>query len=324
MRGRWGNIGLAMAAAAVAIWLGNTNLLVPSDDDIRPKLLAHRGVHQNFAGDTRQVRGCTANPIAPVTHGLIENTLPSMQAAFEAGADVVEIDVYLLKDGVFAVFHDWGLECRTNGQGQTAKKVWSDLSGLDVAYGYTVDGETFPLRGTGVGLMPRLEDVFEAFPDRQFLVNTKGGSPEEGRGLAAFFKEHPDYANQTFGVYGWHVATTAFANSNGAARVFNKKTTRKCGLWYLALGWSGYVPKACHNTIVGIPSSWAGLVWGWPQRFVARMNSVNTDVFTVQYIDGFTEGVDTATDLSAIHADFKGFIWTDRIEVIGPLVNAGK
>jgi glycerophosphoryl diester phosphodiesterase len=40
------------------------------------------------------------------THGFIENTIPSMQAAVAAGAQVIELDVHLTPDNVFAVFHD--------------------------------------------------------------------------------------------------------------------------------------------------------------------------------------------------------------------------
>ena len=38
-----------------------------------------------------------------------------MRAAFDSGADVVELDVHLTPDGKFAVFHDWTLDCRTDG-----------------------------------------------------------------------------------------------------------------------------------------------------------------------------------------------------------------
>ena len=42
-----------------------------------------------------------------------------MQAGFAAGADVVELDVHPTTDGEFAVFHDWTLDCRTDGHGVT-------------------------------------------------------------------------------------------------------------------------------------------------------------------------------------------------------------
>ena len=52
-----------------------------------PRVLAHRGVHQTFSAVGIDAHTCTAARIDPPTHDLLENTLPSMQAAFEAGAD---------------------------------------------------------------------------------------------------------------------------------------------------------------------------------------------------------------------------------------------
>ncbi|MBQ0818719.1 hypothetical protein KBI52_00265, partial [Microvirga sp. HBU67558] len=35
---------------------------------------------------------------------------PSMQASFEASADIVEVDVHFTVDGRCTVFHDWVLD----------------------------------------------------------------------------------------------------------------------------------------------------------------------------------------------------------------------
>ncbi|MCV5111843.1 glycerophosphodiester phosphodiesterase family protein, partial [Escherichia coli] len=69
--------------------------------------MAHRGIHQDFdrAGLGRET--CTATRIREPIIPEIENTIRSMQAAFELGADVVELDVHPTTDGQFAVFHDW-------------------------------------------------------------------------------------------------------------------------------------------------------------------------------------------------------------------------
>ena len=87
--------------------------------DDGPRFLAHRGVHQIAAGPGRDAKACGANPVGPITHDFIANTLRSMRAAFDHGAEVVELDVHLTRDGVFAVFHDWRLECQTDGVGVT-------------------------------------------------------------------------------------------------------------------------------------------------------------------------------------------------------------
>ena len=126
-----------------------------------------------------------------------------MAAAFDAGADVVELDVHLTLDGEFAVLHDWTLDCRTDGSGVTEAVEMSVLRTLDVGYGYTADnGRIFPLRGTGIGAMPTLQEVLTAFPDGKFLVNFKNRRIEEGEVLADILAANPQWQNSVFGVYG--------------------------------------------------------------------------------------------------------------------------
>ena len=69
-----------------------------------------------------------------------------MQAAFDLGADVVELDIRLTKDNKLAVFHDYTLEYRTDGTGQVRDYIMEELKALDIGYGYTADnGQTYPL-----------------------------------------------------------------------------------------------------------------------------------------------------------------------------------
>jgi glycerophosphoryl diester phosphodiesterase len=71
-----------------------------------------------------------------------------MQAAALMGADMVEIDIAPTADGKIAVFHDWTVDCRTQGKGETRAKTLAELQALDPGYGYTADGgRNFPLRG---------------------------------------------------------------------------------------------------------------------------------------------------------------------------------
>ena len=82
-----------------------------------PLLLAHRGLGQTFNMEGLTNETDTAKRIYPPDHPYLENTIPSIEAAFQAGADIVELDVNLTKDEQFVVFHDWILDYRTNGIG---------------------------------------------------------------------------------------------------------------------------------------------------------------------------------------------------------------
>ena len=162
MRKRWIALG-AFGLIAGGLFLFNASFLAQPSGELT--LLAHRGVHQDFPRENLDNDTCTATRIYPVGHAYIENTLPSIQAAFDAGADMVEIDIHPTTDGEFAIFHDWTLECRTNGEGVTREQNMAYLRTLDLGYGYTADGgQTFPLRGQGVGMMPTLQEVLGAFP----------------------------------------------------------------------------------------------------------------------------------------------------------------
>ena len=98
----------------------------------------------------------------------------------------MEFDVHPTTDGRFVVFHDWTLDCRTNGKGVTREHDLAALKALDIGYGYTADGgKTFPFRGKGIGLMPTLDEVLARFPDRRFLINIKSDDVSEGERLAA-------------------------------------------------------------------------------------------------------------------------------------------
>src|ERR1700754_760792 len=130
----------------LATFLINTDLLAPPAES-RPLLIAHRGLGQTFHREGLTAETCTANRIYPPEHPYLENTIDGFAAAFAAGADIVEFDVHPTTDGDFAVFHDWTVDCRTEGHGITREKSLAELKALDIGYGYTADGgKTFPFR----------------------------------------------------------------------------------------------------------------------------------------------------------------------------------
>ena len=56
-----------------------------------------------------------------------ENTLASVKKALEMGADLIEIDVHLSKDGEVVVIHDHTLERTTDGQGAVLDYTMAEL-----------------------------------------------------------------------------------------------------------------------------------------------------------------------------------------------------
>ncbi len=325
---RTGSIVLGAALLlAVFVYLNNTASLAPAMSG-KPLLLAHRGLAQTFHREGLTNDTCTAERIYPPTHGFLENTLASMQASFEAGADIVELDIHPTTDGHFAVFHDWTVDCRTEGTGVTRAHTLAELQALDIGYGYTADGgKTFPFRGKGIGLMPSLDEVLAAFPGKRFLINIKSNDPAEGAALAQRLERLSAAERDLLMAYGADRPIAALHERLPALRVMSKATLKRCGLTYLALGWTGYVPQACRNTLMLVPSNYAGLLWGWPNRFLDRLRHAGTDVFVAgphSSGEAGTSGIDDAASYRALPAHYDGGVWTNRIDLIGPLAHGSR
>jgi glycerophosphoryl diester phosphodiesterase len=90
------------------------------------------------------------------------NTLPSFLLAAEQGADGVELDVWLSKDGHLVVIHDDTVDATTDGHGSPQAMTLAELKALDA-------GRWFDVRYTGTRI-PTLEEVFDALP-QDFLIN---------------------------------------------------------------------------------------------------------------------------------------------------------
>jgi glycerophosphoryl diester phosphodiesterase len=100
-----------------------------------PKIIAHRGT----------------SALAP------ENTMAAFALALEQGADGIELDAMLCRDGQVVVIHDDTLDRTTNGAGPVPEHTVEELKALDA--------------GDGEGI-PTLAEVFERFGGR-LLINVE-------------------------------------------------------------------------------------------------------------------------------------------------------
>lgn len=311
----------AIAGALVVgtVYLANASWLAPKTKGV-PILLAHRGVHQTFRHEGIDwYRTCTATRIDPPTNPYLENTIPSMRASFAAGASAIEIDVHPTTDGEFAVFHDWTLECRTNGRGVTREQPMSYLRTLDVGYGYTADGgKTFPFRGKGIGMIKTLDEALKTFPGRQILINVKSGDPNESELLVAYLKAHDHPIDKRLWVWAEGAAGERLRELTPDAVVMNRSQVKSCSYRYLALGWSGHVPEACRGGAIGVPVNLRWAFWGWPNRFLQRMRDAGVLVIFAGPVGGDEPTISWAQQLDAVPDGFDGVIVTDFIESIGP------
>ncbi|MGE0463637.1 MAG: glycerophosphodiester phosphodiesterase [Vicinamibacterales bacterium] len=106
-----------------------------------------------------------------------ENTLVAFEGGLSHGADGMELDVHLSRDGVPVVIHDATVDRTTNGTGPVASFTAAELAGLDAGHHFEQDG--FPFRGRGHGV-PTLEAVLARWPAARVIIEMKNGTPELG------------------------------------------------------------------------------------------------------------------------------------------------
>lgn len=278
-------------------------------------VVAHRGVHQTFPLTGLANETCTAAIIYPPTHAFLENTLPSMEAAFADGADAVEIDIHRTADGQLVVFHDWTLDCRTEGSGVTNQHTLADLQRLDVGYGYTADGgATYPLRGQGAGLMPALPEVLAAFPDAHFVLDDKDGDAATLALLGDYLASLTPEERARLSYWGPGYAEITARAPEVRPYLITRAQVRACFGSYLAMVLTGSLTDGCRDQALGIPFARLSRLPGWPHLILARAHQAGVPVFITD--------VDTPAQLDVVMALPIDGIQTNRIEVIGPLVTA--
>ncbi len=108
-----------------------------------------------------------------------ENTLPSFELALGQGADALELDVRLTRDGAPVVFHDATLDRTTDLTGPIRGRTLAELRQADAGYRFTPDhGRTVPYRRAGVRI-PTLAEVLWSFPAVPLMVDVKEPDVQE-------------------------------------------------------------------------------------------------------------------------------------------------
>ena len=78
-----------------------------------------------------------------------ENTMAGFALAAEMGADLIELDVRLTRDGALAVIHDATVNRTTNGTGRVADLTWDEVQALDagIRFSAAFAGQRVPSLG---------------------------------------------------------------------------------------------------------------------------------------------------------------------------------
>ncbi|MFF4368789.1 glycerophosphodiester phosphodiesterase [Streptomyces sp. NPDC001594] len=100
-----------------------------------------------------------------------ENTLPSIGSAFARGADAVEVDVRLTRDGVPVLLHD-----------ETLERLW----GHDVRLDAVTAAQLKELAGGGI---PTLREALMAAGAGRLMIDLPGATPEAVRTVVDLVRE---------------------------------------------------------------------------------------------------------------------------------------
>ena len=109
--------------------------------------------------------------------------MAAFAAAVECGADGLELDIHLSRDGVPIVIHDETLDRTTDGHGRVCCKSWSQLQRLDA-------GSWFSEEFAGESI-PALEEVLKTFGGRVRL-NLEIKAFDAGLAVLELLQRYPD------------------------------------------------------------------------------------------------------------------------------------
>jgi glycerophosphoryl diester phosphodiesterase len=230
-----------------------------------------------------------------------ENTIAAFDHGMACGADGLEFDVHLSKDGVVVIHHDDTLERTTDGRGALAGLTADELATLDACCHFRDGTGRRPYSGLGFGV-PTLRDVLHRYPDAPLIVELKAG----GRRLAHAVVDEIRAAGALHRV----AIGSFYADALRAARAYEpalatgaaKVETR----WALYRSWIGWPLGKTPYREFQVPER-AGLTRIVTRRFVrhAHRAGIPVKVWTV----------DTAEDIRRLVSYGVDAVITDRPDV---------
>lgn len=169
-----------------------------------------------------------------------ENTMLAFEHGVSFGADALELDLQLTRDGELVVIHDFRVERTTDGTGPVADYTLDELQRLDAGYRFTTDsGKTYPYRGQG-HTIPTLRSVFERFPTLRVNMDLKESTPEREERLWRLLQEMGAVDRVMIGSFDY--APMARFRTLTGGRVATGATRREI-VWFLTSFYTGQLRR---------------------------------------------------------------------------------
>jgi glycerophosphoryl diester phosphodiesterase len=152
------------------------------------------------------------------------NTMESFRLAVEMGADALETDIHMTRDGHVVLSHDDTVDRLTDGTGFIKHKTLAELKEIDFGYRFTTDGgQTFPYRGKGVTI-PTLDEVLTELPGVRVNMDIKQANPPMEMALVETIRKHK--AEDRVLVTSFHSSTMKRFRRLGSSRIATSANTR--------------------------------------------------------------------------------------------------
>ena len=216
-----------------------------------------------------------------------ENTIQAFDNAARLGADGLELDVRLSRDGVVVVHHDRTLDRTTPLTGPVVRRSAGEL------------------RRAGV---PALVDVLGRYPDMRVIVELKVNRAELAMAAVAVVKQAGAIERVCFGSFGYRVLRAVRVQAPAAATSASREEVR----WALYRSWCRWPVSRVGYAGYQVPevAGWTRVVSPW---FIecAHRSGLAVQVWTV----------DSEADGRRLLSWGADALITDRPDIIVPLCN---
>ena len=111
------------------------------------------------------------------------NSILAMQRSLDAGADLLDADLWMTADGVVVARHDRTV-VGLPGSAAVDETTWDDLQFADLRDAWTGEAIAVPVR------IPSLDQILDAFPDVTISLEIKQSSPSMAKALCDVLTKH--------------------------------------------------------------------------------------------------------------------------------------
>lgn len=235
----------------------------------------------------------------------------------------------LAASGVQLVTDDRG--CIVDAQaGYGAVAASSDVRGLQAAAGSGAQAVNIPIEMIGANAVIARTGKTKCAADMARLRALLSEAPpaltnaelfvriDKAADVPVILAAIPAAGNPVF--YGSDSAMAAARKARPEGRTFAIAKARQCTADYKNSGWMGSIPDTCKNGTALVTLDELGFtLWGWPNRYLARMQAAGTRVIIAQDVTSEKiTGLTKPEQYGDIADSFNGTIWAEDIANMGP------